>query len=61
MGGWGSGRYGGRPTVDASLRIELPHLRRTGYFKVGHRVSGVLYLVFGIVILVGIIYSLVKN
>ena len=42
MGGWGSGRYGGRPTVDASLRIELPHLRRTGYFKVGHRVSGVL-------------------
>lgn len=30
MGGWGSGRHGGRPTADASLRIDLAWMLRTG-------------------------------
>lgn len=40
MGGYGSGPRGGRPTVDGSWRLELPRLRRAGYFKLGCRVSG---------------------
>lgn len=40
MGGYGSGPGGGRPTVEGSFRLELPRLRRAGYFKPGHRVSG---------------------
>ena len=40
MGGSGSGRWGGRPTVEGSLRLELPRLRRAGYLKAGRRVSG---------------------
>lgn len=35
MGGWGSGRYGGRPTADASLRIDLAWMLRTGRAKDG--------------------------
>ena len=31
MGGWGSGRYGGRPTVDASLTIDLAWMFRSGF------------------------------
>jgi hypothetical protein len=42
MGGSGSGRWGGRPTVESSLRLELPYLRRVGYLKPGRRVSGTL-------------------
>lgn len=40
MGGYGSGRWVGRPTVEASLRLELPRLKRAGYLKLGSRVSG---------------------
>lgn len=40
MGGYGSGPGGGRPTVEGSLRLELPRLRRAGYLKPGSRVSG---------------------
>lgn len=40
MGGYGSGPGGGRPTVEGSLRLELPRLRRAGYLKSGCRVSG---------------------
>lgn len=40
MGGYGSGPGGGRPTVEGSLRLELPRLRRAGYLKPGCRVSG---------------------
>jgi hypothetical protein len=40
MGGYGSGPGGGRPTVEGSLRLELPRLRRAGYLKLGQRVSG---------------------
>lgn len=40
MGGYGSGRSGGRPTVESSPRLELPRLRRAGYLKPGCRVSG---------------------
>ncbi len=35
MGGYGSGRYGGRPTADASLRIDLAWMLRTGRAKEG--------------------------
>jgi len=35
MGGWSSGRHGGRPTADASLRIDLAWMLRTGRAKEG--------------------------
>lgn len=35
MGGYGSGRYGGRPTADASLRIDLAWMIRTGLAREG--------------------------
>ena len=41
MGGYGSGPSGGRPTVETSLRIDLPQLRRAGFFKPGCRVAGI--------------------
>jgi hypothetical protein len=40
MGGFGSGRYGGRPTADASLRIDLAWMIRTGRAKPGGWLSG---------------------
>ncbi len=42
MGGWGSGRHGGRPTADASLRIDLAWMLRSGYAKAGQHISGTL-------------------
>ena len=42
MGGWGSGRYGGRPTADASLRIDLAWMLRTGRATEGSWRSGSL-------------------
>ena len=42
MGGWGSGRYGGRPTADASLRIDLAWMLRTGRAKEGANLRGTL-------------------
>jgi hypothetical protein len=42
MGGWGSGRYGGRPTADASLRIDLAWMLRTGRAKAGGWRAGTL-------------------
>jgi len=41
MGGYGSGRRGGRPSVEASFRIELPKLRRAGFLKPGCDTSGI--------------------
>jgi hypothetical protein len=41
MGGYGSGPSGGRPTVETSLRIDLPQLRRAGFLKPGCRVAGI--------------------
>lgn len=40
MGGYGSGRYGGRPTADASLRIDLAWMFRTGCARDGAWLSG---------------------
>lgn len=42
MGGWGSGRRGGRPTADASLRIDLAWMLRTGHAKEGAVIWGSL-------------------
>lgn len=42
MGGWGSGRYGGRPTADASLRIDLAWMLRTGHAREGSIIMGSL-------------------
>lgn len=42
MGGYGSGRQGGRPTADASYRIDLAWMLRTGRAKEGCIVSGTL-------------------
>ena len=41
MGGYGSGRRGGRPSVESSFRIELRKLRRAGFLKPGYDTSGV--------------------
>lgn len=41
MGGYGSGPGGGRPTAEASFRIDLPQLRQAGFLKPGCRVAGI--------------------
>lgn len=42
MGGWGSGRSGGRPTADAALRIDIAWMLRTGLARAGSHISGTL-------------------
>lgn len=42
MGGWGSGRYGGRPTADASRRIDIAWMVRTGRAVPGEWLRGTL-------------------
>lgn len=42
MGGWNSGRYGGRPTADASKRIDIAWMIRTGHAVPGQWLSGTL-------------------
>ena len=42
MGGYGSGRSGGRPTADASLRIDIAWMLRMDYAKDGCRYGGSL-------------------
>jgi len=42
MGGYGSGRSGGWPTVEDSLSLNLPRLFKTGWLKQGAWVSGTL-------------------
>lgn len=42
MGGFGSGRYGGRPTADMSKRIDLAWMIRTGRATPGQWISGSL-------------------
>lgn len=41
MGGYGSGRYAFKRTIDACLRIEFPFLKSQGYFK-GFGASGTI-------------------
>ena len=43
MGGYGSGRYGGRPTADASLKIDLAWMMRNGHAKEGCCKAGALH------------------
>lgn len=40
MGGYGSGRYGGRPTADASLKLDLAWMFRSGYAREGEHRTG---------------------
>jgi hypothetical protein len=40
MGGFGSGRYGGRPTADMSKKIDLAWMIRTGRATPGQWISG---------------------
>jgi hypothetical protein len=42
MGGTGSGNYGGKPTIEAALKLDLYHLIRTGSFRQGATVTGSL-------------------
>jgi hypothetical protein len=42
VGGYGSGRCGGRPTVEDSLTLNLPRLFKTGWLKRGASTSGTL-------------------
>jgi hypothetical protein len=42
MGGDGSGRSEGRPTVADSLSLDLPRLFKTGWLKPGARTPGTL-------------------
>jgi hypothetical protein len=42
MGGTGSGNYGGRPTVEDALKLDLHHLIRNGSFRPGAIVTGSL-------------------
>lgn len=40
MGGFGSGRWGGRPTADGAKKIDLAWMLRTGKAKPGQWLSG---------------------
>lgn len=40
MGGWGSGRQAGRPTVDASLKIDAAWIFRSGHAREGEYREG---------------------
>jgi hypothetical protein len=42
MGGTGSGNYGGKPTVEAALKLDLHRLIRNGSLRPGARVTGSL-------------------
>lgn len=42
MGGWNSGRSGGRPTVEQSLTVDLPLMMRRGWIANGGYGSGTL-------------------
>jgi hypothetical protein len=42
MGGYGSGRQGGRPTADASCKIDLAWMMRQGWAVEGQRLYGTL-------------------
>jgi len=42
MGGYGSGRSGGRPTVEDSLSLNLSRLFKTGWLKQGAWISGTI-------------------
>ncbi len=43
MGGWGSGRSGGRPVAEHSLRIDLPWMIRTQRVIPGSHITSRLY------------------
>ncbi len=47
MGGFGSGRYGGRPTADMSLRIDIAWMVRTRRAIPGSLISGSLNWSYG--------------
>lgn len=47
MGGYGSGRYGGRPTADACRRVDLAWMIRSGFAKPGTRQAGSLHWTCG--------------
>jgi hypothetical protein len=40
MGGYGSGRKWGKPTADASLRVDIAWMLRRGFAKVGQSITG---------------------
>ena len=42
MGGYGSGRSGGRPTVESGLTLDLQRLFKSGWLKADARTSGLL-------------------
>lgn len=43
MGGWGSGRSGGRPIAEHCLRVDLPWMIRTGRIAPGQHMLGTLH------------------
>ncbi len=47
MGGYGSGRYGGRPIAEHCLRIDLTWMLRTGRACEGSEISGTLHWTCG--------------
>jgi hypothetical protein len=42
MGGYGSGRHGGAPTVENGWKLDLAHCIRKGMIKPGQRVTGTM-------------------
>jgi len=47
MGGWNSGRSGGRPTADLSLRVDIAWMIRSGRAQPGSFMSGSLSWSYG--------------
>jgi hypothetical protein len=40
MGGYGSGRSGGRPTIESALRLDIDAIRRWGVIRPGAHLVG---------------------
>jgi hypothetical protein len=40
MGGYGSGRSGGRPTVESALRLDIDDIMRWGGIRAGSHLAG---------------------
>ena len=47
MGGFGSGRYGGRPTVESAVRLDIDDMMQWGGIRAFARLAGEMRFVVG--------------
>jgi hypothetical protein len=46
MGGFGSGRYGGRPTVESAVRLDIDDMMQWGGIRAFARLAGEMRLTY---------------